>query len=148
MEKRFENFSGSILELNRCLGKIKELVMQEYGLRSKHTMFLYYLGQNPQGLTSKEIADCCKEDKAAVSRNLAALLEKDLIKYEDTDKNSVYRVKLLLTEKGIEVAQKINDRVSDALDKCGEGLSEEQRNNFYASMETIRSNLVAYIEQF
>ena len=68
MENRFETFSGSIVQLNRCLQKIKDLEMRRLGLRANHAMCLYYLGRHPEGLTATQLTDLCREDKAAISR--------------------------------------------------------------------------------
>ena len=76
MDHRFETFSLSILELNRYLQKIKELEMKQFGLKASHTMCLYYLGQHPEGLTATQLTELCKEDKAAVSRCLSQLSDR------------------------------------------------------------------------
>lgn len=78
MDHRFETFSLSILELNRYLQKIKELEMKQFGLKANHTMCLYYLGQHPEGLTATQLTELCKEDKAAVSRCLSQLSDRQL----------------------------------------------------------------------
>ena len=46
MENRFEKFSIAVLELNRYLQKIKDQEMRKFGLRSAHTMCVFYLGQD------------------------------------------------------------------------------------------------------
>lgn len=79
MDHRFETFSLSILELNRYLQKIKELEMKQFGLKASHTMCLYYLGQHPEGLTATQLTELCKEDKAAVSRCLSQLSDRQLV---------------------------------------------------------------------
>ena len=38
MRNRFESFAGDIIELNRCLQKIKEQEMKRFGLKAGHTM--------------------------------------------------------------------------------------------------------------
>ena len=76
---RFETFTGSILELSRYVQKIKEIEMKPFGLRANHVMCLYHLGKNPQGLTVTQVAESCKEDKAAVSRCLSQLVERGLV---------------------------------------------------------------------
>ena len=44
MNTRFELFAGNVLELNRCLQKIKDFEMKQYGLRANHVMVMRYLG--------------------------------------------------------------------------------------------------------
>ena len=85
MDHRFETFSLSILELNRYLQKIKELEMKQFGLKANHTMCLYYLGQHPEGLTATQLTELCKEDKAAVSRCLSQLSDRQLVVCEQPE---------------------------------------------------------------
>ena len=70
---RFDTFTGSVLELNRLLQRLKETEMKPLGLRANHVMCLYHLGKAPQGLTAAELTRACREDKAAVSRCIAQL---------------------------------------------------------------------------
>ena len=79
MEKRFERFAAAVLEMNRYLQRIKEQEMRRFGLRSAHTMCIFYLGQHPEGLTVTQLTEICREDKAAVSRNLSELSRMGLV---------------------------------------------------------------------
>ena len=142
---RFETFTGSILELNRYLQKLKDLEMKPFGLRANHVMCLYYLGKNPQGLTVTEVAETCREDKAAVSRCLSQLIEKGLVGGDFPENKRSYRTKLTLTESGRELTQQIDQRIDSAMIGGGSGLTEEQRSHFYAAMEIIVNNLSRYI---
>ena len=71
--ERFEAFTGYMLQFNRYIQKIKEIEMQQFGLHAMHTMCLYYLNKNRQGLTSGQLTQLCREDKAAISRCLKQL---------------------------------------------------------------------------
>ena len=142
---RFETFTGSILELNRYLQKLKDLEMKPFGLRANHVMCLYYLGRNPQGLTVTEMAEVCKEDKAAVSRCLSQLIQRGLVGGNFPENKRSYRTRLTLTDSGRELAEKIYQRIDAAMIGGGSGLTEEQRDSFYAAMEMIIDNLSRYI---
>ncbi len=142
---RFETLTGSILELNRYLQKLKEIEMKPFGLRANHVMCLYYLGKNPQGLTVTQMAEVCKEDKAAVSRCLAQLVERGLVRGDFPENKRSYRTKLTLTDSGRELAQKVYQKIDDAMIGGGSGLTQEQREHFYAAMEIIINNLSRYI---
>lgn len=142
---RFETFTGSILELNRCVQKLKDLEMKPFGLRANHVMCLYYLGKNPQGLTVTELAETCREDKAAVSRCISLLVERGLVGGSFPENKRSYRTKLSLTESGRELVEKIYRKVDAAMIGGGSGLTEAQRENLYASMELIIKNLSRYI---
>lgn len=142
---RFEVFTGSILELNRNLQKLKELEMRPYGLRASHVMSLYFLGKHPEGLTATELVDICREDKAAVSRSLAQLIEKGLVQGNFPEHKRAYRTKLYLTEEGMELVRTFDRRINDALTNGGRGLTAEQREVFYYAMDVIVTNLADYV---
>lgn len=144
---RFEAFTGSILELNRYLQKLKEIETKPYGLRANHVMCLYYLGRNPNGLTATELTDVCREDKAAISRSLSQLMEKGLVSGNFPEHKRSYRTKLYLTEQGWEMVRNIDRRIDAALTNGSEGLTQEQRETFYAAMEIIIRNLSRYISE-
>ena len=142
---RFETFTGSILELNRCVQKLKDLEMKPFGLRANHVMCLYYLGKNPQGLTVTQMAEACKEDKAAVSRCMAQLVERGLVQGNFPENKRSYRTRLTLTASGQELVAKIYQKVDAAMIGGSSGLTEAQRENLYAAMEIIINNLSRYI---
>lgn len=146
MESRFETFAGSVLELSRCLQKIKEMEMQQFGLKASHAMCLYHLGLHPEGLTATSLTELCKEDKAAVSRCLSQLAGKGLILSAPPSDKRAYRTLIFLSDKGKEVTGRINEIIDNALLFGSEGLDEEMRNAFYSSLEKILSNLTAYIK--
>ena len=127
MDHRFETFSLSILELNRYLQKIKELEMKQLGLKASHTMCLYYLGQHPEGLTATQLTELCKEDKAAVSRCLSQLSDRQLVVCEQpADHKRSYRSRYMLTV---------------------QGLTEERRRDFYGALAIISENLSDYLTE-
>lgn len=146
MEKRFERFAAAVLEMNRYLQRIKEQEMRRFGLRSAHTMCIFYLGQHPEGLTVTQLTEICREDKAAVSRNLSELSRMGLVSCSAPPDRRVYRDPYWLTERGTEIAAQVEARVSDALSACGRGLTEAQRDNFYTAAQIIISNLEDYAE--
>lgn len=144
---RFEAFTGSVLELNRYLQKLKELEMKPYGLRANHVMCLYHLGKNPTGLTATELTEACREDKAAISRTLSQLTEKGLVYANTPEHKRSYRTKQYLTEVGWELVQTIERRIDAALTSGGRGLTQEQRETFYCAMDIIVENLAQYIAE-
>lgn len=146
MENRFETFAGSVLELNRCIQKIKEAEMRKFGLKAGHTMCLYYLGQHPEGLSSAQLTGLCKEDKAAVSRCLGQLSEKELVFCDLPENKRSYRTLHFLTGKGKAIVCQINERIESALCFGGSGLTEQQRAVFYEAMGVILGNLSRYKE--
>lgn len=140
MTNRFENFTITILKLNKLVNKIKLYEMKGYGLRAVHVMCLYYLNENCEGLTASELGKLTLEDKAAISRALALLREKELVTYDPNKYNE--RVKL--TEGGVSAALFILEKAERAVNAAGGTLSEEERENFYRSLGTIARRLESY----
>ncbi len=143
MEKIFENFTVTVMKLNKLVNKIKLHEMKEYGLKAVHVMVIYYLNENPQGLRAAELVKLTLEDKAAVSRGLALLGEKGYVSY-DPDK---YNAVITLTEDGKKLAEFITDRSEKAVNAGMVVLSEEERLQFYKSLHCIADNLKVYYGQ-
>lgn len=143
MEKIFENFTISVLTLNKLVQRIKQYEMREYKLKSVHVMCVYYLNEHRNGLTVSELMRLTYEDKAAISRALRQLLDNGYVNYNIKKYNSV----ITLTEEGLKVADYIS-RKSDKAVKAGSAkFSEEERKFFYKSLTQITYNLKNYYEE-
>ena len=143
---RFDTFTGSILELYRCLQRLKDIEMRPLGLRPAHAICLYYLGKHPDGLTVTRLAEVSREDKASVSRCVANLIEQGLVDGNFPENKRSYGTKLRLTEEGQALAQKVYARVDAAVAGGGNGLTDEQRENLYSALNLINTNLSRYIK--
>lgn len=146
MTDRFETFAMTISAMNRCIQKIKAREMEAVGLKSTHVMCLYSLGKAEEGLTAARLCDICKEDKAAISRAVNELVKKGYAGLDMGEEKRAYRTKILLTPKGREIVRYINRRIEQALDTVGEGMDENQREQFYHSLSLIGENLQRYAD--
>ena len=144
MLKRFQSFVSGITICYKYIQKIKSVEMTELGLKGTHVMCLFFLRQNPDGLTAAQLCQLCVEDKAAISRTLAILHEKKYICSE----GKKYRAEIRLTESGLAVAEKIEEMIERWVGCGGDGLSDEDRENFYRSLEQISSNLHARLDEY
>ena len=139
MKDRFETFTVLINKINRNITKIKNQEMTEYNLRSVHISVLYYL-YSENSLTARELCDRCGEDKATISRAVDYLESGGYIeKNGDTEKK--YRRPLFLTEKGINVGEKISTKIKDVLFEISEEMQEGERAEFYRSLTNISNRL-------
>lgn len=143
---RFETFVSLIFEINKNIQRIKEQEMQEFGLKASHTMCLYYLSHHREGLTPTMLTDLCCIDKAATSRTLKQLVEKGLVYSDIPREKRGYRNLYYLSGEGLKLAKSINQKIDQALDLGGLGISEEDRSNLYQSLKTINKNLDSYVE--
>ena len=140
MENIFENFTITILKLNKLVQKIKNYEMQEYGLKTIHVMCVYYLNNHAEGVTASELTKLTLEDKAAISRALKTLQEKGLISYDPNRYNATIR----LTDKGKKFAAVIGEKADRAVSAGSYDFTDEQRVCFYKELGAIADNLEAY----
>ena len=56
-----------------------------------------------------------------------------------------YRTRLTLTDSGKELVAQIYQKVDAAMSGGSSGMTQQQRENFYATMELIINNLSRYI---
>lgn len=143
MDDVFENFTINILKLNKLVHKIKLAEMEEYGLKAIHVMCGYYLLKHPDGLTASEISRLAVEDKAALSRALATMREKDLVVYDPKTYNSV----IVLTEQGKRFAEAVLQKADRAVEAGSADMSESERVEFYKTLGVIVDNLSCYYDE-
>ena len=140
MLSRFEHFSSSISCIYRYIQKIERIEMEKFGLKGPHVQCLLAMDRHPEGITAAQLCTVCDKDKAAISRTVAELEQEGMV-LRETPNGSRYRALLRLSQRGIAAAAQLNDRVVLAVEKAGEGLSDEQRAVFYSVLELIAGNL-------
>ena len=140
MENIFEHFTITILRLNKLVQRIKNFEMQEYGLKTIHVMCVYFLDSNPEGLTASELTKLTLEDKAAISRALKVLKEKNYVRYD----SNRYNADIRLTDEGKGLASLITKKADAAVSAGSYDFTDEQRNLFYRELATIANNLENY----
>ncbi|MBP3660827.1 MAG: winged helix-turn-helix transcriptional regulator [Oscillospiraceae bacterium] len=143
MIQRFDAFVSGITSCYKYIQRIKSMEMTEFGLKGTHVMCLYYLRQNPAGLTASQLCGLCAEDKAAISRTVSELKSRG---YITTLSQKAYRAMLTLTAAGQEVARKFDQLIESWVTAGGDGLTEEERSDFYKSLSSIAENLRIRIE--
>ncbi len=143
MIQRFDAFVSGITSCYKYIQRIKSMEMTEFGLKGTHVMCLYYLRQNPTGLTASQLCGLCAEDKAAISRTVTELKSRG---YITTLSEKAYRAMLTLTNAGLEVARRFDHLIEGWVTAGGDGLSDEERLDFYKSLATIAENLRSRIE--
>ena len=143
MIQRFDAFVSGITACYKYIQRIKSMEMTEFGLKGTHVMCLYYLRRNPAGLTAAQLCGLCAEDKAAISRTVSELRSRG---YITSLSKKAYRAMLTLTAAGQEVARKFDQLIESWVTAGGDGLTEEERSDFYKSLSSIAENLRVRIE--
>lgn len=146
MLNRFEQFTTAVSAIHRDVRKIERDEMEKRGLRGAFAQYLVAISRHPHGITASGLCEACDKDKAAVSRVIGEMEAKGLLEKE-SDGVGQYRARLRLTPAGQEAAAFVRERASIAVELAGEGLSEEDRKTFYATLERIAGNLQQISEQ-
>lgn len=140
MEDRFERFTFSIFEIEKCWHKLTGDEMASYGLKGPHSLYLITLAKYEEGISATKLCEICGKDKADVSRMMGIMIEKNLVVKEGNYRNNyggVYK----LTDAGKEAAKKVKNKVLVAVDAASKNLSEENRVILYDALSLISNNL-------
>jgi DNA-binding MarR family transcriptional regulator len=140
MLRRFEEFSFAISEIYHNIQKIERDEMDKYGLKGPHAQYLIAMIRCPEGITAAQLSELCDKDKAAVSRALSELEKRGLV-IRELANDTAYRALLKLTETGNAAARFVCEKVTQAVEIAGRGLSDEERQLFYRVLHRIGSNL-------
>ncbi len=140
MLDRFEKFSCTIYEIQRCWNKIASDEMLFYGLKGSYCVYLIAMRRRPEGITATQLGALCGRDKADVSRAVAVLESKGILKKE-TGSGNLYRAKLTLTEYGMAITESIVKKAALAENIAGNGLDEKDREQLYNALEVINKNM-------
>lgn len=134
----FVAFTVAISRLNKLVQKVKSEGMQLFGLKGVHTLCLYQLMQNPDGLSFAEVAASCDLDQALVSRVLKELQEKELIRREGMP--GKYKATYFLAESAWEQVTEMGRIVENAQEFVDEGIEKEDLETFYKVVEQLTGN--------
>ncbi len=146
MQQRFRTFTLLNAQISRYLRRIKAEEMADIKLKSGHVSCLHYLHKIGP-MTAKEICEVCEEDKANVSRSME-YLESNGYLLPLPDEKRLYKRRYVLTEKGKQAAELLDEKIERVLAVAGEGLSEEDRAVMYASLAKICANLQRICDEY
>ena len=138
--ERFERFSFAISKISRCWNKLATEEMEKYGLKGPCALYLLTIYRSNDGITATKLAEACSKDKADVSRAVTLMEKHGLVVKESMGQN-LYRAKILLTEKGKAAAENVSMSACLAVEAAGSGVNDDDRQNFYNTIESIAENL-------
>ena len=140
--ERFSKFTLLIDGIYKNIHKIKLDTAPYIGIKSVHIFWIYSLRNHLDGLTATELAALSEIDRSLVSREVAKLCADGYImNVGGTGKRKNYNSRLVLTEKGLELAQQVRKRATLAVKLAGKDLTDDARQIFYKSMDLIANNL-------
>ena len=140
MIERFAQFCTSIASIQRSIMKIERTEMAKYGLKGPHANCLVTMARYPDGITAARLCEICDKDKAAISRTLSELEKAGRVQRQDPE-GKRYRALLRLSEKGKEIANRVNNMVLLAVAKASEGYDKEKQQIFARVLGLVAGNL-------
>ncbi len=146
MIDRYEEFTQAVSAAYKYILKIKSFYMGKYDLKAAHVTCLHTLSRRDEGFTPTEICELTGEDKATISKALAALTEKGYVA-SNKDGLRKYKAKFHLTEEGKGVSDSISRFMVEAVGTCSKDASDGERDIFYRYFHSIVDNMAAYSER-
>lgn len=140
-EFRFEKFTLLLDGIHKGINRLKDDIAPAFGVKSVHLLWLYHLWRNPEGLTSAEIAQARKIDRSLVSREIEILEENGYITLAEVKgRRRKYNARILLTDKGRELAERIAEEALRIQNTVDAGISEGELEAFYITLEKLHRN--------
>jgi DNA-binding MarR family transcriptional regulator len=146
--ERFAKFTLLIDGIYKNIHKIKLYEAPDLGIKSVHVFWVYSLLKHPDGLTSSELASLSEIDRSLVSREIAKLCADGYITYVGgSGKRRNYNSRLVLTEKGVELAENIRGKALEIQRRAGSGTTEEELLICYSVAQRLYSNFSDIIKE-
>ena len=144
--ERFEQFSSLISGIYRDIQKLKTKWTAPLGMKSVHIFWVYLLKNHPEGLTASELSRYSQSNRSLVSREIQELMDLGYVEFE-SGKHRRYGQKLLLTESGQQVAQRISEASLEIQEKVNAGIPEEDLIILYRTLCILMENFHQLAEQ-
>jgi DNA-binding MarR family transcriptional regulator len=145
--ERFRRFVLLVEGTHKAVQKIKFNRAPDFGVKGVHTLWVYELLLHPEGITASELAAQSMIDRSLISRELEPLKELGYIETDGDPSKRNYNAKIKLTEKGKEVASNIGKIALEVQTLADNGISEEELDSFYKTLEKINKNLLNIAEE-
>lgn len=140
---RFEKFTLLIDGIHKSINRIKFDTAPYLGIKSVHVLWIYELSLHPEGLTAAEIAAVSMVDRSLVSREIAALKKNGYVESEEVENKRNYNARITLTDKGVELADRITEEAVRVQAEADAGISPEELETFYSTLEKLYTNFAS-----
>ena len=145
--ERFEQFSSLISGIYRDIQKLKTKWTEPLGMKSVHIFWVYLLKNHPDGLTAAELSRHSQSNRSLVSREIRELIDLGYVAHVNTSQKSSYGNKLILTESGMKIAQRISEASLDIQNKVNAGIPQEDLLILYRTLGILMENFHRMTEQ-
>lgn len=136
-QERFEEFSALISSVHGNIQKLKARYTTQLGLKAVHVIWLYLLRAHPEGMSASELAAAGQTNRSLVSREIDELFDKGIVYTQDSGDKRRYGWKLMLTEKGKQLADVISAVVTDIQNSVSKDISEDDLITFYRTLRIL-----------
>ena len=145
-DNRFEKFTLLIDGIRKSIHKIKLDEAPRLGVKGVHVFWIFELFLHPEGLTATEIANVSRIDRSLVSREIETLKSDGYITSAVTSKPRKYNERLVLTDKGMALAENIMQKVSSVQEVVSRDIDTKELATFYSVLERLYENFNALSE--
>ena len=136
-QERFEEFSSLISSVHGNIQKLKTRYTTQFGLKPVHVLWLYLLRAHPEGMSASELAAAAQSNRSLVSREIDELFDNGIIFTPENGSKRRYGWKLMLTDKGRELADIIAAIAADIQKTVSRDISEENLITFYQTLKVL-----------
>ena len=136
-QDRFEEFSSLIASVYGNIQKLKTRYTTQFGLKAVHVLWLYLLRTHPEGMSASELAAAAQSNRSLVSREIDELFDKGIIFTQENGSKRRYGWKLMLTDKGRQLADIITAIAADIQKTASRDISEEELITFYRTLKKL-----------
>lgn len=146
-EERFEQFSSLISGIYRDIQKLKTKWTEPLGLKAVHIFWVYLLKNHPEGLSASELSRHSQSNRSLVSREIQELIDLGYVQTEKGTHQRRYGQKLVLTENGLQIAQRISEASLNIQKQVNAGIPEEDLIVLYRTLGILMENFHRLTEQ-
>ena len=139
-QERFEEFSSLISCVHGNIQKLKARYTTQLGLKAVHVCWLYLLRTHPEGMSASELASAVQSNRSLISREIDALFDKGIIYTQGNGGKRRYGWKLMLTDKGKQLADVISAVITDTQNAVSRDISEEDLATFYRTLRILSNS--------
>ena len=145
--ERFEQFNTLISGIYRDIQKLKAKWTEPLGMKSVHIFWVYLLKNHPDGLTASELSQHSQSNRSLVSREIQELIDLGYVHSEQKSKHRRYGQKLILTEAGHNVAERIRQASLQIQNQVNAGIPEADLITLYRTLSILMENFHRLADQ-
>lgn len=134
-----EPLMRTILRTNKQWTLYRRKISQEIGIPDSYRMILMYLNRHP-GANQKEIAEFRDSTTSSVNQTVKEMILTGYLE-KQTDETDQRCTKLYLTEKGLQCAGQIRQRIEEAEEKIARFITPEKKKEIIDLLTSLSEQI-------